>query len=292
MRTISQVAELTGISIRTLQYYDEIGLLKPSELTQSGYRLYNDDALQKLQQILFFKELGFKLKDIGEILQKPDFDRITAFTKQKELLLLKRNRTDRLIQLLGRLEKGEECMSFKEFDLSDYINALEDFKANNTNEIMKHWGSIQNFDMLIQKIKEDEDEVAKLAIKQFGSVEKYTEAMRYNLEHFSEVMERANSQIPEEMKRKDSFMELASRKDKDVSSDEVQNLVQRIISFAQKNVPSELFENNLNYCNAIIKTYSNEYLKTMFDTKQGEGASDFIVKAFRYYSENNVYKNN
>lgn len=91
MRTTSQVAELTGISIRTLQYYDEMGLLKPSELTQSGYRLYNDEALQKLQQILFFRELGFKLKDIREILEKPDFDRIACFKKQKELLLLKRN---------------------------------------------------------------------------------------------------------------------------------------------------------------------------------------------------------
>lgn len=64
MRTISQVAELTGISTRTLQYYDEIGLLKPSGLTQSGYRIYDDETLQKLQQILFFKELGFKLKEI------------------------------------------------------------------------------------------------------------------------------------------------------------------------------------------------------------------------------------
>lgn len=287
MRTISQVAELTGVSTRTLQYYDEIGLLKPSELTQSGYRLYNDEALQKLQQILFFKELGFKLKEINEILQKPDFDKIATFKKQKELLLLKRNRTDRLIQLLDRLEKGEQCMSFKEFDLSDYIKALEDFKANNTNEVLKHFGSIQNFDMLIQKIKEDEDEVAKLAIKQFGSVEKYTEAMRYNLEHFSEVMEQAYSQIPEEMKRDDSFSKLASNRDKDVSSNEVQNLVRQIITFAQGNVSSELLGNDTSYCNTIIETYSNEYLKTMFDTKQGAGASDYVVKAFRYYLHNN-----
>lgn len=290
MRTISQVAELTGVSTRTLQYYDEIGLLKPSELTQSGYRLYNDEALQKLQQILFFKELGFKLKEINEILQKPDFDKIATFKKQKELLLLKRNRTDRLIQLLDRLEKGEQCMSFKEFDLSDYIKALEDFKANNTNEVLKHFGSIQNFDMLIQKIKEDEDEVAKLAIKQFGSVEKYTEAMRYNLEHFSEVMEQAYSQIPEEMKRDDSFSKLASNRDKDVSSNEVQNLVRQIITFAQGNVSSELLGNDTSYCNTIIETYSNEYLKTMFDTKQGEGASDYVVKAFRYYLHNNEQK--
>lgn len=74
-------------------------------------------------------------------MQKPDFDRIAAFKKQKELLLLKRNRTDRLIQLLDRLEKGENCMSFKEFDFSDYINALEEFKSCNTNELIKYWGS-------------------------------------------------------------------------------------------------------------------------------------------------------
>lgn len=286
MKTISQVAELTGVSTRTLQYYDEIGLLNPSELTQSGYRLYNDEALQKLQQILFFKELGFKLKEISEILQKPDFDKIATFKKQKELLLLKRNRTDRLIQLLDRLEKGEQCMSFKEFDLSDYIKALEDFKANNTNEVLKHFGSMQNFDMLIQKIKDDEDEVAKLAIKQFGNVEKYTEAMKYNLEHFSDVMEQAYSQIPEEMKQDDSFSKLASNRDKDVSSDDVQNLVRQIIRFAQGNVSSELLGNDKSYCDTIIKSYSNEYLKTMFDTKQGKGASDYVVKAFRYYLHN------
>ena len=97
MKSISQVAKLTGVSIRTLQYYDEIGLLKPSELTAAGYRRYDDNALQTLQQILFFKELGFPLKEIKEILEKPNFDRIAAFKKQKELFLLKRDRLDRLI---------------------------------------------------------------------------------------------------------------------------------------------------------------------------------------------------
>ena len=238
MKSISQVAKLTGVSIRTLQYYDEIGLLKPSKLTSSGYRLYDDDALQTLQQILFFKELGFQLKEISEILKKPDFDRIAAFKKQKELFLLKRNRIDRLIQLLERLEKGEQCMSFKEFDLSDYINALEDFKSNNTREIIKHWGSVENFDMFIQKIKDDEDHVAKLAIKEFGSVEKYTEAMKYNLEHFSEIVEKQLSQIPEEMKTEDLFLKLASHKEEDVASDSIQNMVREIIDYAHGNAPS------------------------------------------------------
>ena len=292
MKRISQVSKLTGISIRTLQYYDEIGLLKPSKRTSSGYRLYNDEALQILQQILFFKELGFPLKEIYEILNNPDFDRINAFKKQKELFLLKRNRIDKLIQLLDHLEKGEQCMSFKEFDLSDYINALEDFKSNRASEVIKHWGSIENFDMFIQKIKDDEDHVAKLAIQQFGSIEKYTEEMKHNLEHFSEIMDNWYAQIPKEMKKEDLFLKLASNREKAISSDEIQHIVQEIIAFAQGNAPSELFGTQDSYCHTIIDTYSNDYLKTIFDTKHGKGSCDYIVKAFRYYLNHNNRQNN
>lgn len=291
MKSISQVAKLTGVSIRTLQYYDEIGLLMPSQLTSSCYRLYDDDALQTLQQILFFKELGFQLKEISEILKKPDFDRIAAFKKQKELFLLKRNRIDRLIQLLEHLEKGEECMSFKEFDLSEYINALEDFKSINAGEIIKHWGSVENFDMFIQKIKDDEDCVAKLAIKEFGSVEKYTEVMKYNLEHFSEIMEKQMSQIPEEMKTDDLFLKLASHKGEDLTLDSIQSIVREIITYANENAPSELVGDNANYCRVIIDSYSNDYLRTIFDTKHGAGSSDFIVKAFQYHIANAAIEN-
>ena len=288
MRTTSQVAKLTNVSVRTLQYYDEIGLLKPSETTPSGYRLYDDETLQTLQQILFFKELGFKLKDIRDILQKPDFDRITAFKKQKELLLLKRNRTDRLIQLLDRLEKGENCMSFKEFDLSDYIHALEEFKNRNTNEVIKYWGSVENYDLFIQKIKDDEPNVAKLAIKQFGSVEAYTAAMKENLAHFSDIMEKRISEIPEEMKQ-DLFVKLAAYKEKDVSSVEVQQIVQEIIGRAQGNAPSELVSDQTNYCRLIIDVYSNDYLRSVFDTKNGAGSAEYVAKAFRYYLQHNNF---
>ena len=283
MRTISQVAELTGISTRTLQYYDEIGLLKPSELTGSGYRLFDDEALQKLQQILFFKELGFKLKEIKEILQKPDFDRIKAFKRQKELLLLKRNRTDRLIQLLSHLEKGEQCMSFKEFDLYDYITALEEFKNSSTDDVVKHWGSIENFDMFIQKIRDNESEVAKLAIKQFGSIENYTESMKHNLEHFSELMDNWHSQVPEEMRTDDKFFKLASHKGEDVASDNVQNLVKEIIAYAHGNTLFETIGDDDKYCNMIIELYSNDYLKTVNDTEYGTGGCDYVAEAFQYY---------
>ena len=292
MKSISQVAKLTGVSIRTLQYYDEIGLLKPSELTAAGYRMYDDGALQTLQQILFFKELGFPLREIKVILKKPDFDRIAAFKKQKELFLLKRGRLDRLIQLLERLEKGEQCMSFKEFDLSDYINALEDFKSNQTETVIQHWGSIENFDMFIQKIRDDEERVAKLAIQQFGSIEKYTEEMKHNLEHFSEIMDEWYSQVPEEMLKEDKFLKLASHKGEDVASEPVQSIVEEIISSIPTTTSKLLVGSAENYCRMMIDTYSNNYLSKVFDTKHGAGSSEYIVKAFRYYSENNYAGNN
>lgn len=286
MMSVSQVAKLTGTSIRTLQYYDEIDLLKPSELTASGYRLYDDEAIQKLQQILFFKELGFKLQEIKDFISQPDFDKIAAYRKQKELLLLKRNRTDRLIQLLSRLEKGEQCMSFKEFDLSDYIKALEDFKTRSTDTIVKHWGSIENFDIFIQKIKDDESEVAKLAIQEFGSVEKYTEAMKYNLEHFSEIMD---TQLTKEAKKVGQqsdmlYAKLTADMSKDVSSSEVQSIVQSIDLLIQENGSSISLDKP--YLNIIIDTYASDYVKKITNTKYGEGASDYIVKVLRYYSEN------
>lgn len=260
MKTISQVAKLTGVSIRTLQYYDEIGLLKPSELTPAGYRLYDEHALQNLQQILFFRELDFPLKDIIKIMQNPDFDRISAFKKQKELLLLKRNRIDRLIQLLERLEKGEECMSFKEFDLSEYIHALEDFKVNQTDTIIKHWGSI----------------------------EKYTEEMKYNLDHFSELMNKEWNEEAEKIAAQSDLLygKLTADLTCDVSSPKIQEIVYEILEFIKKQSSSVTLDKPL--INILIDSYSNDYVKNITDKKYGDGASDYIVKAFRYYSENNT----
>ena len=285
MKSISQVAELTGISVRTLQYYDEIGLLKPSQLTSSGYRLYNDESLQKLQQILFFRELDFKLKEIKEILEKPEFDKLEAFRKQKSLLCMKRDRIDRLIALLNRLEKGESCMSFKEFDLSEYIEALEQFKNQKANDIIKYWGSIENFDELIQKIRDDESNLAKIAVKQFGSVEKYTEAMKYNLEHFSELMERSKELAENKddlLKRSDDlYRKLTSDLTKDPASEEVQSAVRELMEFTQENnMGVDLGEG---YWDMMIESCGHDPAKAVTDKKYGEGASEFIARALRSY---------
>lgn len=290
MKTIKQIALLTGISVRTLQYYDEIGLLKPSAFTPSGYRLYDDEALQKLQQILFFKELDFKLKDIKEILENPEFDKIEAFKKQKKLLVLKRNRMNNLIDLLGRLEKGEQCMSFKEFDLSEYIEALEQFKNRNTVDVIRHWGSIEKFNEFIEKIKADESNLAKLAVKQFGSVEKYTEAMKYNLNHFSELMEQIENikkNSDEILRKNDELLQkLTADLKKDISDDEIQKTIQEIITFTESTSPN--VDMGEGYWDFVIEGYSHDIVRETTDKKYGPGASDYIARAFQYYIHNKV----
>lgn len=97
MKTVNQVSKLTGVSIRTLHYYDEIGLLHPSAVTEAGYRLYDDTALERLQHIMLFRELEFPLKDIKDILNSSHFDRNKALEQQIELLTLKREHIDNLI---------------------------------------------------------------------------------------------------------------------------------------------------------------------------------------------------
>lgn len=291
MKSISQVAKLTGVSTRTLQYYDEIGLLKPSKRTAAGYRMYDAGALQILQQILFFRELGFPLKEIKQILQQPDFDRTDEFKKQKELFRLKRDRLNRLIRLLERLERGEACMSFKEFDLSEYIRALENFKSDQPQAVIRHWGSIENFDCFIQKIKANEDHVAELAVQQFGSIEKYTKAMQYNLEHFSEIADHWQSQVPAEMRTEDKFLALAAHKEEDAASQPVQRIVKEILSAGLKAAPNAPVASAESYCRLLTETYSNDYFRKIIDTKYGAGSSAYIVKAFRCYADNHFSKN-
>ena len=183
-------------------------------------------------------------------------------------------------------------MSFKEFDLSAYINALEDFKSNQTETVIQHWGSIENFDLFIQKIRDDETEIAKLAIKQFGSIEKYTEIIKYNLEHFSEIMDAWQSEEIKEIMRQSDLLygKLTADLTESVSSSRVQGTVHDLLQFVQQHRENAPIKKP--YIQMLIDTYSNDYVKEVTDAKYGKGAANYIVGAFRYYSENNILKNN
>lgn len=136
MMKINEVAKLTGVTVRTLHYYDQIGLLKPKEVTEAGYRIYNEESLKILQQILFFKELEFPLTEIKEIMNNPSYDQQEALQKQRELLLKKREHIDGLIKLTEQSLKGVTTMSFKEFDQSE----IEKHKKEYAEEVKERWG--------------------------------------------------------------------------------------------------------------------------------------------------------
>lgn len=139
---ISEVAKLTGITVRTLHYYDEIGLLKPSEITEAGYRLYSREDLEILQQILFFRELDFPLSQIKEIMNNPNYDKEEALKKQKELLIQQRQRIEGLIKLIEKRIEGDNNMSFKEFDM----NEIEENKKKYAKEVKERWGTSKAYE--------------------------------------------------------------------------------------------------------------------------------------------------
>ncbi len=133
---IKEFAELTGVSVRTLHYYDEIGLLKPSYVDeQDAYRFYDEASLERMQEILFYRELDFSLKSIAEILASPNYDKQKALAEQKRLLTIKKNRLERLISALEQAEKGEVTMSA--FDDSEYETARQQYE----DEVKQRWGA-------------------------------------------------------------------------------------------------------------------------------------------------------
>jgi len=129
MKTVKEVSDLTGVSVRTLHHYDAIGLLKPTRVTEAGYRLYDDTALRRLQTILLFRELQFSLKDIRDILDSPSFDPAVALSQQIRLLELQREHLDRLIAHARQIQKtGVMEMDFSAFDKSEMDRYADEAK--------------------------------------------------------------------------------------------------------------------------------------------------------------------
>lgn len=163
MRTVKEVSELTGISVRTLHYYDQIGLLVPTGKSESGYRLYDDKALDTLRQILFFREFDLPLRQIKAILRDPNLDRESILRMQRKMLAAKKERLERLIAGIDDLLKGEEQMDFAIFSKSE----IEEM-----------------FEITSQRMPE---ELRQTAIKEFGGEEAWRE-------HYMEVVSRPEMQ--------------------------------------------------------------------------------------------------
>lgn len=141
---IKEFAELVGVSVRTLHYYDEIGLLVPAYVDEyTGYRYYDENSLLRMQEILFYRELDFSLKSIKDILLSPNYDTKKALKEQKKLLALKKERLERLISAIDNAMKGENIM--KAFDNSEF----ENYKA----EAKEKWGKTDAYKEHTEKTK-------------------------------------------------------------------------------------------------------------------------------------------
>lgn len=285
MRTVKQVSRLTGISVRTLQFYDGIGLFKPTQVTQAGYRLYDDASLEQLQQILFFKELDFTLKEIKQIVEDPHFDRREAFQKQRALLQMKRDRLDRLLGLLDGLEKGEKNMSFEAFDLSGYFQALEELKKTHTDKIADKFGSLDHFDELVNQMKaKDTGEAGKIAVKLYGSIEKYTDAMRRNLTKYLEDGVEPPDAERSIQRTQELTRALTEDLSRDPGSEQVQRAVGELIAFSE--LCSQGMDMGENHWGYMAEQYlTNPMYVRVTDQKYGQGASEFIGKALRAFLE-------
>lgn len=167
MRTVKEVSNLTGVSVRTLHHYDEIGLLKPAKVTEAGYRLYDDAALRRLHAILLLKELQFPLKEIRKILDSPGFDPMEALQQQIELLELQKQHLEVLIAHAREIQKtGVIPMDYTAFNTEKIDRYAKEAKAK--------WGNTEAYKEFETKtagkdMQETGDKLMDI-FRQFGEV--------------------------------------------------------------------------------------------------------------------------
>lgn len=274
MKTVKDVSEITGVSIRTLRYYDEIGLLKPTKLTDSGYRLYDNRALEKLQQIMFFRELEIPLAEIKEIMGNPDFDKKQVLAVQKSLLESKRNRLNGIIELIHDVMEGANTMNFKAFnetDVEQIIAAMQkELSEEQFEELIKTHGdgSVDDYKKILLDALENEKVSADL-LRWFGSKDKVIAGMA-PIENIEE----------KRLDHNEIYRQLAALQ---TANDEE----------AERNLIGELADSykqllHLDNARAFLIDLSKEYLQDKKlaeanDAQYGKGSAEYIAKAIRRY---------
>lgn len=274
MRTVKEVSDITGISVRTLHYYDEIGLLKPSAKSEAGYRLYDDKALETLKQVLFFREFGIPLKDIKSMLDDPAVDKAQMLRLHRKMLLAEKERIERLVSGIDDFLKGENKMDFTVFNKTELEEIFQTMLDNMPEDIkalsIKEFGSIEQWKEHYINVSSSEkmQEGYAEVVKWYGGKEKYLSVMNDTIS--SEYAEDYNRQIDK------ILYELATKKGCAVDSDEVKELV---LQYAAKMKEFSRIEQEKGLMLATAQSYNNELIKKKTDEKYGEGASEFFAQA-------------
>ena len=278
MRTVKEVSNLTGISVRTLHYYDEIGLLKPTGKSEAGYRLYDDKALETLQQVLFFREFDIPLKEIKAVMANPALDRNQILQMQRKMLTAKKERLKRLIASIDDILKGENKMDFAVFSKTEieemFQTMMEHMPENMRNIAIKEFGSIEQWKKHYMEAVSSEKMQKGYAkvVEWYGGKDNFLSAAKNPIS--KEVAESYNKQI------KEILQKLIAKRDCAVDSFEVKEIVGEY-GFVMKQLSQVKEEKG--FMLAQAQYYRNEKIKPMMDEKYGDGASDFFAQAIEAF---------
>lgn len=276
MKTVKDVSEITGISIRTLRYYDEIGLLRPTKLTNSGYRLYDNKALEKLQEIMFFRELEIPLIDIKKIMENPNYDKEQLLLTQKNFLEKKRNRLNGIIELITDVMKGVNTMSFEAFnneEVQKMVNhTLKCMSKESLNKQMQKFGSMEEYKEYLVSGFANEQATTDL-LKWYGSKEKVMETVMQSNRDCKEIKREQD----ENTKIYKQFVTAKETNNADMAHSAVEMLAENYKTmFALDNARNILLD--------LAKEYlSNEKLAEITDKQHGVGCAEYIANAIKLY---------
>lgn len=279
MMTVKEISKLTGISARTLHYYDEIGLFQPTCKSEAGYRLYDDKALKILQQILFFREFDIPLKEIKSVMKNPALDRNQILQMQRKMLLAKKQRVERLIASIDDILKGDSKMEFEIFNKNEIEEMYNAMAANMTDAqkqiFIDKYGSMEKWreKFLEQAATPEVQRNFEKVVEWYGDKEQALNA--------SMNPENADIQLAYQKRLGTIIQKLADNKGKDVNSFEIKSLIGEY-DFVTKQMfqMEDVTEMMLEIANEY---QTNKEIQTVQDNIYGEGATAYMgiaMKAF------------
>lgn len=278
MRTVKEISELTGISARTLHYYDEIGLFKPTDKNEAGYRLYDDKALETLQEILFFREFDIPLKEIKSVMENPALDRNQILRMQRKMLVAKKERLERLIASMDDILKGDNKMDFAVFnkeEIEEMFQAMtEHMPAELRKTAVEEFGGVNEWkEHYIQTVSSEEMQrnYAKV-VEWYGGKEAYLSAVKNPVS--KEVVESYNRRVDAVLRK------LMDKKGYAPDSFEVKEAVAEY-GFVMKQFTQIKEEKEMMLAQAAF--YRNEKARVITDEKYGEGAAEFFAQALEAF---------
>lgn len=279
MRTVTDVSKLTGISVRALHYYDKIGLCKPTAFSESGYRLYDDKALEKLQQILYFKEFELPLKEIQSIMENPGLDRNCLLKSQREMLLLKKQRLERIINSIDDILKGDNKMDFKVFNKDDIDRMYRSMEQNMTEQqkeiFIKEHGSMEAFEKHFK-----ESAGSEKAQKNFAKVVEWYGDKKSAM---AAATNPDNSRIMEACSRRyeNTLHKLASKKGCDINAFEVKEIIGELDFITKQLYQLKDAKALMLETARLYKT--DETFQKASDETYGRGATKFMGEAIEAF---------